>query len=141
VANSGYYADVYSSSWNNYWTSNTYKLSNALSYTWKGGTSYVSMDSAQWHSFGQDTAGTWISPTDSTFPSTKFTANQAVQTVSSTQVWSLPTTSSTLVATEGSGAQGTVTKVAGPIRTSGAWWWSVKYTDGKEGWSQETFLQ
>jgi hypothetical protein len=133
--------NVYSSSWNNYWTSNTYKLSNTLAYDWKGGSSDVTMDATQWQSFGQDTAGTWISPTDSTFPSTKFTANQAVQTVSSTQVWSLPTTSSTLVATEGSGAQGTVTKVAGPIRTSGTWWWSVKYSDGKAGWSEETFLQ
>jgi hypothetical protein len=132
--------NVYSSSSNNYWTSNTYKLSNALAYIWKGGSSYVSMDSAQWRSFGQDTAGTWISPTDSTFPSTKFSANQAVQTVSSTQVWSLPTTTSTLVTTEVSGAQGTITKVAGPIRTSGAWWWSVKYSDGKIGWSQETFI-
>ena len=71
----------------------------------------------------------------------QFTANQAVYTVRSTQVWSLPTTSSTLVATEVSGEQGTITKVAGPIRTSGAWWWSVKYRDGKVGWSEETFLQ
>src|SRR4029077_11986242 len=43
--------NVYSSSWNNYWTSNTYKLSNALAYTWTGGSS---MDSTQWQSFGQD---------------------------------------------------------------------------------------
>ena len=133
--------NVYSSSWNNHWTSNTYKLSNALAYDWKGGSSDVTMDATQWQSFGQDTAGTWIAPTDSTFPSTKLTANQAIQTVGSTQVWSLPTTSSTLVATEVSGEQGTVTKVAGPIRTGGAWWWSVKYSDGKEGWSEETFLQ
>ena len=132
--------NVYSSSWNNHWNSNTYQLSNALAYTWKGGSSSVATVAKQWQSFGQDTAGTWISPTDSTFPSTKFTATQTVHTLSSTQVWSLPTTSSTLVATEGSGAQGTVTKVAGPIRTSGAWWWSVKYNDDKEGWSDEKSL-
>ena len=101
----------------------------------------MSLDSTQWQSFVQDTAGTWISPADSTFPSSKFSPNQAVYTVRSTQVWSLPTTSSTLVATEVSGEQGTITKVAGPIRTSGAWWWSVKYRDGKVGWSEETFLQ
>ena len=126
---------------NNHWNSNTYQLSNVLAYIWRGASSSVATIAKQWQSFGQDITGAWISPTDSTFPSTKFTANQTVHTQSSTQVWSLPTTSSTLVATEGSGAQGTVTKVAGPIRTSGAWWWSVKYNDGKEGWSQETFLQ
>jgi Right handed beta helix region len=141
VASSGYYTNVYSSSWNNHWTSDTYKLSNSLAYTWMGGATYVNMTSAQWQSFGQDTTGTWISPTDSSFPSIKFTANQTVQTVSSTQVWSLPTISSTLVTTEASGTQGTVTQVAGPIRTGGMWWWSVKYNDGKEGWSEETFLQ
>jgi hypothetical protein len=141
VASSGYYTGVYSTSWNNHWTSNTYKLSSSLAYTWMGGTSYVSMDSVQWQSFGQDTIGAWIVPTDSTYPSTKFSANQIVHTVSSTQVWSLPTTSSTLVVTEVGGLQGTVTKVAGPIRSAGAWWWSVKYSDGKKGWSEETFLQ
>ena len=141
VANSGIYMDVYSS-WNNHWTSNTYKLSDSLAYTWKGrNTSYVSLDSKQWQSFGQDTAGTWIAPTDSTFPSSKFAANEAVHTLSSTPVWSLPSTSSTLVATETSGAQGTITKVAGPIRTSGVWWWSVMYNDGKQGWTEEQYLE
>jgi hypothetical protein len=140
VANSGVYMDVYTA-WNNHWTSNTYKLTDSLAYTWQGGSSYVNMDSAQWKSFGQDTAGTWLSATDSASPSTKFSANQAVKTASSTQVWSLPTTGSTLVATEGGGAAGTITKVAGPILTSGAWWWSVQYSDGKQGWSLETLLQ
>jgi hypothetical protein len=140
VANSGIYMDVYSS-WNNHWTSNTYKLSQSLAYTWLGGSSYVSLDSAQWKSFGQDTAGTWIASTDATFPSTTFSPNEAVHTVSSTKVMSLPTTTSTLVTTEPSGAQGTITKVAGPIRTSGVWWWSVAYSDGNQGWSQETSLQ
>ena len=120
VADSGEYLDVYSSSWNNHWTSNTYKLavSGGDFYTWSGGTSYISMDAGQWQSSGQDTAGTWISSTDSTFPSTKFTPNQAISTVASTQVWSLPTTTSTLVATEVSGTQGTITQVAGPILTA-----------------------
>jgi hypothetical protein len=112
-----------------------------VDYTWKGGSSYTSLDVAQWHSFGQDTAGTWMPPTDSIYPSTKFSANQTVHTVSPTLVWSLPTISSTLVVTEVGGEQGTVTKVAGPIRSAGAWWWSVKYSDGKKGWSEETFLQ
>ena len=132
--------NVFSSSWNNHWTSNTYKLSNALAYSWQTGTNDVNVVSSRWQSFGQDITGTWVSPTDSTFPSTKFSANQTVSTVGSTQVWSLPTTSSTLIATEGSGVHGTVTKIAGPIRTSGAWWWNVKYADGNEGWSQETSI-
>src|SRR5205807_6982483 len=65
----GYYLKVYSSSWNNHWTSNTYKLSNTAGnfYVWKGGSSYVSMAAGQWQSFGQDATGTWISPTDSSF--------------------------------------------------------------------------
>jgi hypothetical protein len=143
VADSGEYLDVYSSSWNNHWTSNTYKLavSGGDFYTWSGGTSYISMDAGQWQSSGQDTAGTWISSTDSTFPSTKFTPNQAISTVASTQVWSLPTTTSTLVATEVSGSQGTITQVAGPILTAGAWWWNVTYANGHEGWSEEANLQ
>jgi hypothetical protein len=140
VANSGIYMDVYNS-WNNHWTSNTYKLSNPLAYTWLGGSSYVSLDSAQWKSSGQDTAGTWIAPTDSAFPSTTFSPNEAVHTVGSTKVMSLPTTTSTLVSIEASGVQGTITKVAGPIRTSGVWWWSVTYSDRKQGWTQETSLQ
>jgi hypothetical protein len=142
VADSGEYLDVYSSSWNNHWTSNTYKLavSGGDFYTWSGGTSYISMDAGQWQSSGQDTAGTWISSTDSTFPSTKFTPNQAISTVASTQVWSLPTTTSTLVATEVSGTQGTITQVAGPILTAGAWWWNVTYANGHAGWSEETSL-
>jgi hypothetical protein len=114
VADSGYYENVYASSWNNHWT---------------------------WQSFGQDTAGTWIAPTDSAFPSTKFTAGQAVYTASSAQVWSLPTTTSTLVSTEASAARGTITKVAGPIRTSGAWWWMVRYSGGKQGWTEEKYLK
>jgi hypothetical protein len=143
VADSGEYLDVYSSSWNNHWTSNTYKLavSGGDFYTWSGGTSYISMDAGQWQSSGQDTAGTWISSTDSTFPSTKFTPNQAISTVASTQVWSLPTTTSTLVATEVSGTQGTITQVAGPILTAGAWWWNVTYANGHAGWSEEANLQ
>jgi hypothetical protein len=142
VADSGSYLDVYASSSNNLWTSNTYQLaaSDPAAYDWQGGSSYVSMDASQWQSFGQDTAGTWISPTDTTFPSAKFTPNQAVSTVGSAQVWSLPTTTSTLVTTEVSGAQGTITQVAGPIFTGGAWWWNVTYADGTVGWSEEANL-
>jgi hypothetical protein len=142
VADSGEYLDVYSSSWNNHWKSNTYKLaaSDQLAYVWQGGSSYAHLDAARWRSFGQDTAGTWNASTDSAFPSSKFTPNEAVSTVGSTQVWSLPTTTSTLVKTEVSGVKGTITQVAGPILTSGAWWWSVKYADGNQGWSQETNL-
>jgi hypothetical protein len=143
VADSGEYLNVYSSSWNNHWTSNSYKLSSPGGnfYTWSGGPSYASMSATRWQSFGQDTAGTWISSTDSGFPSAKFTANQAVSTVGSTQVWSLPTMTSTLVTTEVGGAQGTITQVAGPILTSGTWWWNAKYADGKVGWSEEEYLK
>jgi hypothetical protein len=141
TSDGGYYLNVYSSSWNNRWTSNAYKLSNTLAYTWKGGSTYVSIGAMHWQSFGQDTTGTWISPSDPAFPSTKFTATQTIHTLSSTQVWSLPTTSSRLVATEVSGERGTITQVAGPIRTSGAWWWNVGYSDGKKGWSEEKYLE
>ncbi|MGI9072220.1 MAG: right-handed parallel beta-helix repeat-containing protein [Bryobacteraceae bacterium] len=143
VANSGYYTGVYSSSWNNHWASNTYKLpsANADSYVWRGGSSYVNMDASSWQGFGNDLNGTWISSTDSSFPSNAFTANEAVQTTTTTQVWSLPTTTSTLVKTEGSGTDGTVTQVAGPIFTNSAWWWNVKFADGTVGWCQESKLQ
>jgi hypothetical protein len=143
VADSGSsYLDVYESSSKNHWSSNTYKLaaSDQAAYDWQGGSSYVSMDASQWQSFGQDTTGTWISATDSAFPSAKFTAKEAVSTVGSTQVWSLPTTSSTLVTTEGSGTLGTITQVAGPILTGGAWWWNATFEDGKAGWCEETSL-
>ena len=138
TANGGYYLNVYSSAWNNRWTSNTYQLSNLAGnfYIWTGGSS---VDDLQWKIDGQDTAGTWI-PSTNTFVSTKFSANQRLHTLFSTQVWSLPTPTSTLVATEAAGALGTITKVAGPILRGGAWWWMVKYDDGKQGWSLETNL-
>ena len=142
TTNGGYYLNVYSTSWNNHWQSNTYKLPNSVNlYIWKGGSGYAGMDATQWQSFGQDTAGTWISSTDSTFPSAKFSANQRVYVLGSAQVWSMPTTTSTLVTTEANGAPGTVTQVAGPIRTGGNWWWNIKYDDGQQGWSEETYLQ
>jgi hypothetical protein len=143
VADGGEYLNVYSSSWNNRWASNTYKLSNSAGnfYIWEEGSNYVGMDASHWQSFGQDTAGTWISSTDSGFPSAKFAAARRVRTVASTQVWSLPTTTSALVMIEVIGAQGTVTQVAGPIRTDGVWWWSVKYDDGTLGWCEEKYLQ
>jgi len=139
TANSGYYLNVYSSAWNNRWTSNTYQLSNLAGnfYIWTGGSS---VDDLQWKIYGQDTAGTWVSST-TTFLSTKFSANQRLQTLLSAQVWSLPDTTSTLITTETTGAQGTVTQVAGPIRSGGVWWWNVRYDDGQEGWTQETSLQ
>ena len=141
VADGGSFLDVYSNSWNNRWTANTYKFSNSGNFhVWKGGASYVSMDASHWQSFGQDTAGTWILSSDSTFPSTKFSAREVVTTSGSTEVWSLPTRTSTIVTTEAPGMHGKVTKVAGPIRTDGAWWWSVEFDDGKAGWCEEKHL-
>src|SRR5205085_10399878 len=71
VAAAGYYLGVYSSSWNNHWSANTYKLtsSSTAAYAWNGGSSYVNMDASSWRSFGNDVAGTWISPSDLSFPS------------------------------------------------------------------------
>src|SRR6266478_2937455 len=139
TANNGYYSNVYTSSSNNRWTSNTYQLSNLAGsfYVWTGGSS---VDDLQWKIYGQDTAGTWI-PSTNTFLSTKFSANQRLQTLISAQVLSLPDTSSTLITTETTGAQGTITQVASPIRSGGVWWWNVRYDDGQEGWTQETSLQ
>ena len=52
------------------------------------------------------------------FPQHSVHIGRKVQAISSTPVWSLPTTTSTLVITQPSGAQGAVTNVAGPIRTA-----------------------
>src|SRR5712692_2143524 len=138
TANSRYYLSVYTS-WNNRWASNMYQLSNLAGsfYIWTGGSS---VDDLQWKIYGQDTAGNWVSST-TTFLSTKFSANQRLQTLLSAQVWSLPDTTSTLITTETTGAQGTVTQVAGPIHSGGVWWWNVRYDDGQEGWTPETSLQ
>jgi parallel beta-helix repeat protein len=143
VASDGYYEGVYSSSWNNKWASNIYKLASttAKSFMWQGGTNYATMDWISWRGYGHDVSGTVVSPTDTTFPTTRFTANQKVETVTSAQLWSLPTTTSTLLTTEAFGATGTLTKVAGPIRTGGVWWWNVRFADGKTGWCLESNLK
>jgi parallel beta-helix repeat protein len=130
---------VYSSSANNHWTGNTYKLpsSTASSYVWNN----KKVDASTWQSYGNDTSGTWISSTDTSFPSTAFSANETVATVGTTNVYSLPTTTSTVVKSEATGTQGTITKVAGPILTSGVWWWNVSFTGGSVGWCKESSLQ
>lgn len=143
VADSGTYMDVYSSSWNNHWTSNTYQLasSDPSAFVWeKGSTGYSSYDASHWKAFGQDTAGTWISAGTSTIPIGQFSAYAGVSTVASTEVWSLPTTTSTLLKTEASGTQGTITQVAGPILSGGSWWWNVKFADGTVGWCTGPYL-
>ena len=143
VASGSYYMGVYTSAWNNHWTSNTYKLpsTTAGSYVWESGSSYGNVDAAQWKAAGNDLAGTWISATDTSFPSSTFTASEAVQTKVAAPVYSLPTITSTLLKTEPNGTSGTVTKVAGPILTSGAWWWNVTFSDGTLGWCLETDLE
>ena len=79
VASGSYYMGVYTSAWNNHWTSNTYKLpsTTAQSFIWGSGSSYASIDASQWQAAGNDVAGTWISAIDSSFPSSTFSANQA----------------------------------------------------------------
>jgi hypothetical protein len=143
VASSGYYLGVYSSAWNNHWTANTYKLpsSTSTAFVWSGRGSYVNMNANSWQSFGNDTTATFISANDSSFPSAKFNANEKVLSVGATPVWSLPTTTSTLVKTVASGTEGAVTLVAGPIFTNTTWWWNVKFADGTLGWCQEIKLQ
>jgi hypothetical protein len=138
VADSGTYMDVYSSSWNNHWTSNTYQLasSDPSAFFWEN----KSYDESQWKAFGQDTSGNWISAADSTIPIGKFSASEAISTVASTEVWSLPTTTSTLLKTEASGTKGTITQVVGPILTNGVWWWSVQFADGTQGWTSQSSL-
>jgi hypothetical protein len=141
TANGGHYLGVYTHSWNNKWILNSYKVTAAAkTFVWQGGSSYANADWLSWQGFGQDLAGTLIAPADTSFPSTRFTANQKVQTVAAAQVWSLPTARSTLVATQGAGIHGTLTKVAGPIRTDGLWWWNVKFADGRTGWCRESDL-
>ncbi|HZU29126.1 MAG TPA: right-handed parallel beta-helix repeat-containing protein [Bryobacteraceae bacterium] len=142
VADPGIYMDVYAPSMNNTWTSNTYKLSGTAvgGYTWESGSKYANLTAPQWQSAHQDLSGTWISSTDSNFPSTRFAPLAAVKAVASTPVRFLPTATSAIVKTEASGATGTVTQVAGPILTSAAWWWNVTFSDGTRGWCLETSL-
>jgi parallel beta-helix repeat protein len=130
---------VYSGSSGNHWNGNTYKLGSgsADAYVWKN----QNIDASSWRSLGNDTSGTWISPTDSSFPSNAFGQNQSVITAVTTKVYSLPTTSSTLRKTEPTGTDGTVTKVAGPILTGGNWWWNVAFADGITGWCEESQLE
>ena len=98
------------------------------------------MNAAQWQSSGQDVDGSWIPVSVLTFPSSRFVPNQGVHTLIPSEVWVLPATNSTLVATESSGANGAITQVAGPILSGGVWWRNVKYDDGIEGWSRQTSL-
>ena len=129
---------VYSSSSNNHWNGNVYKLpsSSAASYVWDN----RSMTASSWMASGQDSSGTWVSSSDSSYPSSAFSQNETVLASGSTKVYSLPTTTSTLLKTEPNGAEGTITKVAGPILTSGVWWWNVSFSDGTVGWSEQMNL-
>lgn len=124
---------------NNRFTNNTYKLSNLTAGFYIWATGLLTKD--QWKTAGEDVSGTWISPTDSSFPSTKFAAGDRVRTTVSTEVRSLPSTKDgTLLGTQPAGALGTVTLVRGPILTLGSWWWQVSYDSGLKGWSTEVHL-
>ena len=131
--------EAYSSSSGNRWRGNTYKLgsASATAYVWKN----ENVDASTWRATGHDTSGTWISPTDASFPSSAFTQNESVITAVSTKVYSLPTTTSTLLKTEPVGTDGKVTKVAGPILNGENWWWNVTFADGITGWSEEGQLE
>lgn len=128
---------VYSSTSGNHWSGNIYKLGSAAPFVWNN----RNVDSTTWRATGHDTSGTWKSAGDSTFPSNAFAQNQSVITAVSTKVYSLPTTTSTLLKTEPTGTDGKVTMVAGPILNGGSWWWNVTFADGITGWSAESQLQ
>jgi hypothetical protein len=123
---------------NNRYRNNTYKIGSLTgnSYQWPG-----SMTSAQWQGAGQDSPGTWLSPTDPAFPSTKFDTGNRVKTITSADVRALPSTvDGTLLGTLSLGNLGTITKVRGPIFTGGSWWWQVHYDSGLQGWTTENSL-
>ncbi len=130
-------------SWNrNRFANNTYKLDNlqANRFGWSFGLGTA----AQWKAVGNDVAGVWLPTGSGDVPSTVFVAFDRVETVSDTQIWSLPSTkdlASRLLNTASTGARGTVTRIGGPIFTEGDWWWQVQYDSGVMGWTRQGQLR
>jgi hypothetical protein len=79
-----------------------------------------------------------ITTSETATVSSKFQSGQNVTTTSAVNVRSTPSTSATLLGTQSTGAQGTVT--GGPIQSDGYWWWQVNYASGPDGWSVENWL-
>jgi len=72
-------------------------------------------------------------------PSTKFQLNDRVEVSSGPlNVRSTPSTGSTILGTQATGALGTI--VGGPTYADGFHWWNVNYDSGADGWSVEDFL-
>jgi hypothetical protein len=71
-------------------------------------------------------------------PSTKFVIGDRVQATANLNVHATPTTAGTLLGTQASGAQGTVT--GGPTAQGGFNWWQIDYDTAPDGWSVEDFL-
>jgi hypothetical protein len=125
---------------NNRFVRDSYQLGNpsGVHYQWyAGGGNYVDMTRFQWTAAGQDVSGTWL-PAGSV-PSSQFASGNAVTVSAGNSVRSLPTTSASLVNVS-AGAQGTVTKVRGPIYSDGAVWWQVLWNNGVTGWAPATSL-
>ncbi len=71
-------------------------------------------------------------------PSTKFIVGDRVQTTTSLNVRSTPSTSGASLGTQTSGVLGTVT--SGPTAANGYNWWNINYDTGVDGWSVEDYL-
>ena len=70
--------------------------------------------------------------------STKFVINDNVRTTTVLNVRSTPSSTGVLLGAQPVNATGKV--VDGPIQTGTLNWWKIDYTNGKDGWSSETFL-
>lgn len=65
-------------------------------------------------------------------------AGERVQTAVKAAVWSAPPVAGTLNGEQSVRATGVI--VSGPVRSSDAWWWEVRYDRGPRGWTAERQL-
>lgn len=83
-------------------------------------------------------SGTTPPPPPPPTNSTKFSANQRIQTTSNLNVRSTASASGTLLGTQPLGSLGTI--IGGGQSADGFYWWNVNYDNGVDGWSIEDYL-
>jgi hypothetical protein len=74
-----------------------------------------------------------------TVNSSTFSIGDRVQTTSNLNVRTCASLSCTTIATEPTGAKGTI--IGGPQNADGYTWWQIRYDDGITGWSVQNWLQ